>query len=408
MQGSLQGVTVCYVSTEAFGGLWRTWKQARTLRDAGARIVIVGYQDLVPPKLREAPLETVLVRSPHRDFADPAWLLWAALNRLPGRHQKQVPARVHGRVHLRRRHAPIVDAVASTGADIVQAVDLTALECAHEAARRIGAKLVYASHELWDGFVQNPDAAIDPVLAATLLEVERDLISDASMVLATSDAMGQRLSEMYGIPRPLTILNAPPQRVEVPRPVSWPVRFVFHGGLSRDRNVDGLIRAMEALRGQATLDVYGYGRTTDAGVLQDLIDALDLGGSVTLHGRFAYEGVVELLSSYDVGVMANRILEENFEVTLPNKVFDCMCAGLAIAMTGSTAVRATLDEVPFGITVDPSSPETIARDLGALLQDPNRIMAMKRAAVAAAPRYWWPEQGRRLLEGMCELLRDDQ
>jgi len=228
------------------------------------------------------------------------------------------------------------------------------------------------------------------------------------MVLATSDAMGQRLSEMYGIPRPLTILNAPPQRVEVPRPVSWPVRFVFHGGLSRDRNVDGLIRAMEALRGQATLDVYGYGRTTDAGVLQDLIDALDLGGSVTLHGRFAYEGVVELLSSYDVGVMANRILEENFEVTLPNKVFDCMCAGLAIAMTGSTAVRATLDEVPFGITVDPSSPETIARDLGALLQDPNRIMAMKRAAVAAAPRYWWPEQGRRLLEGMCELLRDDQ
>jgi len=405
--GPLAGRTFCYVSTEAFGGLWRTYKQAVTLWEAGASIVIVGYRDLVPAQLQSDRFEVILVDHPLRDYSNPAWLLNAAMSRLPGDWPKRGSAGLADRRFLRRRHRPLVDAIAGTRAEVVQAVDLPSLDCAHEAAVRIGAKLVYASHELWAGFVRNPDLSIDPVLATTLLSIERDLIGQAGLVLVTSDQMGRRLSEIYGVVSPVVLLNSPPQRVEHAHSVASPVRLVFHGGLSADRNIGDLIQAMALLAGRATLDIHGFSRTAGADDLQALVDSLGLGDAVKLHGRFEYHSVVDMLSEYDIGVMANRIVEENFDVTLPNKVFDCMCAGLAIAMTGSSSVKAILEEVPYGIALDPTSPESIARELGPLVDDSSRILAMKRAAVAAAPRYWWPEQGHKLVTAMQSMLESN-
>lgn len=412
----LADTTYCYVSTGGFGGVWRTVKQGRSLAEAGARVIVVGYEGPVPAVLRAPPFEPEVIAIP---TAEPVrywasrhrvWLMRVALNLTVNRFANAIKQRAETRARGpaaqagARCHGPLVEAVASTGADIVQAVDLTALDVAYVAAERIGARVVYASHEYWPGFVRNPDFAIHEKAASALLAVERKRIGKVDLVTVTSDAMGERLAQRYGIPRPLTILNSPAVRADLAAPVSLPVRLVFHGGLSADRNIDGLIRAMSHLSDRATLAIHGFGRTVDAGALQDLIDELGLASVVRLHGPFEYEFVVDLLRDYDVGVMVNEIVEENFDVTLPNKVFDCMCAGLAIAMTGSTAVRALLDEVPYGITVDPSSPEIIARDLGALVDDPERIMRMKQAAVEAAPRYWWPEQGRKLVAAFEDML----
>ncbi|MDZ4169164.1 MAG: glycosyltransferase family 4 protein [Coriobacteriia bacterium] len=299
----------------------------------------------------------------------------------------------------------LVEAVVNTHADIVQAVDLPSLDTAWQASQRLHSRLVYAAHELWVGFVRNPDFNAQPFEAAGLLAVERRRIHDADLITVTSDTMGERLIQIYGIHKPLTILNSPPERVETPRPVSEPVRLVYHGGLSNDRNIDGLIRAVALMGDRVTLDIHGFSRTVDLGALANLAEELGLADTVRFHGAFEYADVVDLLSGYDVGVMTAKVIEENFEVTLPNKVFDCMCAGLAVAMYDSPAVRAVLAEVPFGITLDPSSPVSIARDLEPLVSDPDRIAQMKSAAVTAAHDYWWPAQGQALVDAFAHILK---
>ena len=300
-------------------------------------------------------------------------------------------------------HPTLIDAVVKSGASIVHAVDLSALDVAYEAAKLLDARLIYSMEELWVGFVNNPDHPASPEAAAGVIERERELIGEADLVTVTSDQMGERLMAMYGIERPLVIFNSPSSMVEMSRPVGSPLRLVFHGGLSRDRNIDGLIRAVGELRDHVTLDIHGSSRTATEDELQQLIDELDLRDVVHLRGSFAYEDVVDLLASYDIGVMSAKIVDDNFDVALPTKVLDCMCSGLAIAMTDSSAVRAILEEVPFGITVDASSPASIAKDLEQLVRDPDRIAAMKAAAVEAAPRYWWPEQEQKLLEAVYSL-----
>lgn len=405
--GSLSGITICYVSTEAYGGVWRTYKQAQSLAEAGAHVVVAGFEGMIPEPLRREPFEIVEVRGPGRlsGIVRHPWLFLSAAgayvrNRILGAEWRSE----HPPASQRLRHRLLSDSVARVRADVVQAIDLVSLECAHTAARESGARLIYASNELWSEFVRNPDTGISAGIGQCLLAAERELIADADLVIAVSDPMAQKMALQYDIETPLVLLNAPPNKVDAVRPVSSPVRLVFHGGLSNDRNLDALIRAMRQLSDIATLQIHGGSRTTTIEELRQLTEDLGLSSAVKFHGPFDYEQVVDTVAQYDVGVMAAQVHEGNADIALPNKIFDCMCAGLAVAMTGSMAVGTLLDAVSFGITLDPSSPETIARDLRALLVDPERILAMKRAAVEAAPRYWWPVQGERLVEAIRTML----
>ncbi|MDZ4169163.1 MAG: glycosyltransferase [Coriobacteriia bacterium] len=409
--GVLAGTTICYVSNADFSGWTRTYRQAISLAEAGAHVVFVGWDHLMPRALTDSPYEVVTVPGPKLPIYYASTSRSDAIRYLLNNtvcrfaHGAWNSALETWRYRSARRR--FINAIRHTGADFVQAVDLPPLSEASEAARRMGARLIYDSHEYWAGFLKNPVWHAAAGWAEQLLATEGRVITKADLVLAVSDPMGDRISARYGITHPLTILNSPIARVKEVLPTSSPVRLVFHGGLSTDRNIDGLIRAMAHLSGRATLDVHGFNRTTSRGELVELIEELGLTGVVRLHGPFDYWNVIELLREYDVGVMAAKISEENFAVTLPNKVFDYMCAGLAMAMYDSVGVRSILDVVPYGIYLDSTSPETIARDLEPLINDPARIDRLKAAALKASPEYWWPAQGRRLVEEIARLRASD-
>lgn len=301
-------------------------------------------------------------------------------------------------------NAALIEAVVETGADVVHAVDLPSLDTAWKASREAGARLVYAAHELWVGFVRNPDFNPKPSHAAGLLAVERRLIGESDLVTVTSDTMGERLSSMYDLAKPLTLLNAPLTHVDAARPAHRPVRFVHHGGLSHDRNIEALIRAMVPLRECATLDVHGFERTVGAEELSRLVDSLNLGSVVHLHGPFEYVGVVEMLENYDVEVLAAKVVEENFEVTLPNRVFDALCAGVALAVYDAPAMVELLSKIPFGIILDTETPETITAGLRTLVDDPERLSRMKETAALHAPDYVWEKQGAQLVAAVENLF----
>jgi len=392
----LAGIRVCYVSSQEFSGATRPLKEARSVAEAGADVCFVGYEEYMPKRIRESGFRVVTVgHRPARGSENPVRLLRVAYN--------LTVFRVVDAWRKWRAPRQLAAAAASTRADVVQAVDLPGLEIGGMAAKRMGAKFVYDAHELWLGFVDNPDRGMSPQARRRFLDTERRWIGEADLVLAVSEPQGQRMAEHYGVPRPLILFNSPPKRVESARPVSDPVRLVFHGGLSADRNIDGLIRAMAMVDG-VTLDVHGFSRTIDMGALQSLADDLGLQDRVRFHGAFDYDEVVELLQGYDVGVMAVKAVEENFEIALPNKLFDCICAGIAVAMGNTRAILEVVEETGCGVPLDPSTPETIAEGLRALVSDRDALLEMKRASVAAAPRYWWPEQAEKLVSALQRLV----
>jgi glycosyltransferase involved in cell wall biosynthesis len=285
----------------------------------------------------------------------------------------------------------------------VQAVDLPALGCAARAASRIGARLVYDSHELWSGFLANPELELPAWRRHLMMRAERIYAPRADAVFVVSDEMGRRMARRYSLNRVTTVFNAPPGRAAGSRPTMSPVRLVFHGSLAKTKNVEGLVLAMTHLRGRATLAVHGASYTMTEDRLLQLVRENGLEDTVSVHGGFRYDDVLEMLAPYDVDVYAAQMLEENFAISLPNKVFDAICAGLAVAASDFPAIRELLTECGCGVCIDPASPESIAASLGPIIDDPATIDAMKAASVASASACGWEAQGRKVVGVLEEI-----
>ncbi len=393
----LAGVTICYVSTEAFSGVTRTMKQARSMREAGARVVFAGYDGLLPDDIRHSGFEVVVV--PYRVLPDPdtdASPLRLAYRRFV--RKARVAVR---RLRARRR---LVGAVVATGADIVQSVDLPALSTASQAASALGARLAFDSHEMWYGFLENPELGLPGWRRWLLLRMERRHAPRADVVFVVSDEMGRRMSRRYPLKSVMTVFNSPPGYAESFEPTGSPVRLVFHGSLAKTKNVEDLILAMVQLKGSATLDVHGAAYTVTEEYLENLIRSNGLEGVVRLRGAFRYDDVLSMLQGYDVEVYCARMIEENFAISMPNKVFDAICAGLAVAASDFPAIKELLDGSGCGVVIDPASPESVARSLRTLIDDPQAIDSMKAASVAFAPSCCWKAQGEEIVRCFTSLI----
>ena len=177
--------------------------------------------------------------------------------------------------------------------------------------------------------------------------------------------------------------------------------------MSKDRNLTGLIEAVALVDGEVTLDVFGFERTDSAENLRGLVERLGMSERVTFHGAFDYRSVVDTIAPYDIEVMMAPVSEDNFRLTLPNKIFDAMSAGLAIAMTDTPAVRAVVEPADCGVLFeDPPSPEAVARSLTALVNNPARVSEMKRNALSAASSYSWAKQVDKLAAALVRLVNE--
>ena len=114
--------------------------------------------------------------------------------------------------------------------------------------------------------------------------------------------------------------------------------------------------------------------------------------------------MLDVIAPYDVDVYTARMLEDNFAISLPNKVFDAICAGLAVAAPDFPAIRELIDGTGCGVCLDTASVGTIAEGLAALVGDTRAIDAMKARSVAYAPECRWETQGAKIVDCFAALL----
>ena len=103
--------------------------------------------------------------------------------------------------------------------------------------------------------------------------------------------------------------------------------------------------------------------------------------------------LVESLAGFDVGVVPYRPTTLNNRLCLPNKVFEYLQAGLALAVSTLPELRLLMNVTGAGELFDPDSPEDIARAINALTCDAGRLQALKARARAAGARFTWEAQG---------------
>lgn len=371
--GALGGLSVCMLVTNDVVRDARVLKEARTLSAAGAVVIVVGVGEVADAALAAEPFATVLVR-PQRSSSYRSRVRRVAVNL---REERGFDRRLE-------------EAAVLAGALIIHANDLDTLRAASRAARRTGAALVYDAHELsTEG--GNYNWWRKPLMERR----ERRLIRTADAAVTVNPFIARELAARYGVEEPRVVYNGSTDRVTEAAPVHEPVRLFFQGKFHGDRNLEELVEAMTFLRGRATLTLQGWSGIESR--LHGLVDELQLEETVRFVPPCSPAGVVASASEYDVGIINHRPVSMNHRFSSPNKLFDYLSAGLAIAASDLPVFALVLAETGAGITFEPCGAEQTARALGDLVEYPERIAAMKQNAVSTCARYSWEAQAEVLL-----------
>lgn len=294
-------------------------------------------------------------------------------------------------------------------ADVCHAHDLGTLPVAFLLARLKDARLVYDSHELileagrW--------AALRGWPKRLLRQVEGALIRRADAVITVSDSIAAALARRYGIPRPRVVRNCPEPpdspsgppdlRQRLGLPANVPI-LLYHGGLSANRGLRQLIESLQYLP-RARLVLMGYGPLRRA--LERYALELGLGERVAVIDAVPPDELIGVIASADVGVVPIVPAVQSYRLALPNKLFECLMAGLPLAVSDLPEMARIVRGHDVGEVFDPGDPRSIAAAVGRLLGRPDYQEMRSRAQGLARSLYSWELESRQLLAAYRALHR---
>ena len=265
--------------------------------------------------------------------------------------------------------------------DVVHANDFDTLIAGWILARRHGSRLVYDAHEVYTR--QEPDPPRLHQAAARALE--GTFARRAQVVVTVADPIADELVGLLRLPRrPLVVLNCP-EIVDVPPPIAGEgrLRAVYQGAMGPGRPLEDLFAAAEGAEGVVlTLRIAG----ADRDALSREVRARGLEERIEVVEPVPPDRLVEALAGFDVGLIINRPATRNDELVLPNKLFEYLMAGVAVAAPRLPSLSPVVAEA--GVLFEPGRPDLLAAELSSLAGDPDRLANLRsRAYALARERY---------------------
>lgn len=279
-------------------------------------------------------------------------------------------------------------------AALYYANDLDTLPAGVILSRLKGVPLLYDAHELFcDQFSRASRS-----FRAILFGVEHWLIRFAHAVVTVNHSIAEQLSAWHAVPLPTVIMNCPmaeqPSKTvagQLRLPDRQRARVIYQGIFVQDRGLEELVRSARWYE-SAELYLRGYGPLEP--ILRALIKAEGLEDRVHVLPPADPSQLVQSLEGFDIGVVPYRATTLNNRLCLPNKVFEYLQAGVALAVSALPELERVVKEAAAGEVFDPEEPRDIARAINNLTRDVGRLHDLKvRAGAAGRNRYTWEAQG---------------
>ncbi len=179
------------------------------------------------------------------------------------------------------------------------------------------------------------------------------------------------------------------------------------GRLREKKGLDTLIDACRMLRDRGRrfrCDIVGYGE--EQGRLQARIDGCGLTGSVALVGKLAREAVIAHYARAAVYVQPSRIAADGDRDGIPNVLLEAMAMGLPVVASRVSGIPELVRHEDNGILVEPDAPEALADAIAALLDQPERSIALGRRARATVTEVFDNDHNLGLLLRLLETERE--
>jgi len=271
-------------------------------------------------------------------------------------------------------------------ADMYHASDITALPACYIAALLRGKPLVFEPYEL--PLVQ-PWITRSRPLHALSVRLLRLLLPRCSGIIVTSPSYAPELQRRYGGRAAVVIRNIPTyqppvsnKRIQQYLGLGSKVRIaIYQGGLNLDRGLDVLVRAARFLDPDIVIVMKAWGDSQP--ILEALIAQEQVGDRVKIIPPVPYEESHMWTASADIGLVIYRPQSLSVRMSLPNKVFEYLMAGVPVLTSSLDAVADLVSTYDVGRIESSLAPQEVGRAISAMLGDEAGLSRMRRNALAA-------------------------
>jgi glycosyltransferase involved in cell wall biosynthesis len=269
------------------------------------------------------------------------------------------------------------------------------------AAQRWNARLGFDCEDLLS------EGTRDPVEIVKV--IERSYLRRCNYISIPSTAMARRLEAIYNVPRPTVLYNVFPLRLadgmEPPsqRPPHPSIRLHwFSQTIGPDRGIEDAVQALQWVGDGVELHLRGQIGGNYRSQLDRLAANCGARDRLFFHPLVDHDELIRTISAFDIGLALERPDDPNYSLTVTNKVFSYLLAGLPVVATQTPGHREALSRIPSAsIMYAAGDARELAACLGPWLRNPGRLRTAQQCAwEVARETFCWERES----TGFLDLL----
>lgn len=397
----------------------RLVKEADTLTSDGHDVLVVtkrvdAWSDARDRDLLQGKRWKCLCTNMLRESKDGKrqWLVTAIRSKLALRAYAVLPRLVLAEEAYYRGFSQVLALALSTRADLYIAHTQGALPIAARAASRRGVPYSFDCEDLLAD--ERADGLQNPCLRRAILQIESAYLPGAAYITATSRSMASYLSERYLVAMPRVVHNVfsreelygvvPPSQ----RTKSKHVEMVWMSAtIGPNRGIEDAIKAMSLLPKHVRLTIFGRLLPSYGPDFRALVQNRGLSDRVTIKPIPEPGRIMSTLAEYDIGLTLDPNDCLNRSLTICNKLFLYLQAGLMIVATDTPGQREIVDDVPgCGILYPSGDCDALISGVLPYILDSHKLLDAKHEAWESGQlRYNWEVEQSEFLQAFQSATR---
>lgn len=403
----------------------RSVKEADSLSKMGFEVEVLGRRDL--PGLFEQ--DKILLKNRKWKFS-PSILKPMPLSKMIGRAQRFLGMQLFSSFGLENRWqlGPLAAALYKEARKRSASLYIAHSEVgmwAIDQLRRDGKK-VGVDMEDWFSEDLMPEARRRRPIRL-LKNLERNLLCHGVHSTCTSEAMADALVNSYGCRRPTVIRNVFPRKEreeldgkwkdrpgmarwmtsndpKVARPKEAPVSIHwFSQTIGPGRGLEELFVALEGLGGGWELHLRGNLKGYEKWLNE--VCPSGVAEKTRIHSPVSNEELPSRIAEHDIGFCGEPISPPNKNLTISNKFFQYMQAGLVVVASNTTGQREAASEAGGGVVLYSSGDaDKLERILNSLIGKSGDMAERRWQAWNAGARLCWENEQTKLVETINETI----
>lgn len=289
-------------------------------------------------------------------------------------------------------------------ADLLIANDLDTLLPNYLISKLKGIPLIYDSHEV---FCEVPELQASPFKKRIWESLEKFIVPKLNYAITVNESIAQYFETKYRTSFKV-VRNIPPPvrsstyktKQELGIPEDKRMIILQGAGINIDRGAEELIESMTYLS-DVVLFIIGSGDVWP--ILEKKVKELNLSDRVKLIKKLPKADLINYTIHADLGLSIDKPTNINYQLSLPNKVFDYIEAEIPILATRLKEIEALIVKYNIGTFIDAHDPKYIADGISNALNSTTFNLWKENTKLAKKVLTW--EEERKVLINLVQSIR---